>query len=163
MGPFRDQTNVLRSILIWVYGIHVNSWLSCAGGGNPFRCLGQVCFALHAGPCLYVHRPKINQSWLRIHGIIGWAMPGDDWMTARLPSNPERMVPGAPVLLEPCLAIQHKMTGRPKEELCESRENGENAGQEQLWLLLGACVFPAFLVLPLASSYQLILNKMQIA
>lgn len=30
-------------------------------------------------------------------------------MTARLPSHPERMVPGAPVLLEPCLAIQHKM------------------------------------------------------
>ena len=89
-------------------------------------------------------------------------------MTARLPSNPERMVPGAPVLLEPCPVIQHKMIKQEgwKAQIGTVRiqRNGENAGhQEQLWLLLGACVFPAFLVLPLASSCQLILNKMQIA
>lgn len=94
-----------------------------------------------------------------------WHFLGDDLMTARLPSNPERMVPGAPVLLEPCLAIQHKMIEqegwKAQRGTVRMKRNGENAGQEQLWLLLGACVFPAFLVLPLASSCQLILNKMR--
>eukprot|EP00434_Breviolum_minutum_P010509 symbB.v1.2.009270.t1/scaffold584.1/size184464/5 len=45
-----------------------------------------------------------------------------------LPSNPERMVPGAPVLLE------------------------------QLWLLLGACVFPAFLVHTVQQPFQRLLS-----
>lgn len=84
---------------IWV-NMSTPGWVALRGG-NPFRCLGQVCFALHAGPCLYVHRPKINQSTC----CVFMASLAGPWMTARLPSNPERMVPGAPVLLEPCLAI----------------------------------------------------------
>lgn len=119
---------------IWV-NMSTPGWVALRGG-NPFRCLGQVCFALHAGPCLYVHRPKINQSTC----CIFMASLAGPRMTARLPSNPERMVPGAPVLLEPCLAIQHKML-----ELEGPKRNCAN--QEKMGKMRVRSSFGCYLVL----------------